>query len=73
MERKNMSNQSEYIHKYDYHTEKDKWFSNYLKYDDNLNHAETSFISNGFNIKNVETTERLHEANVEFEKWQTEC
>lgn len=44
-----------------------QWKNNYLNYnDDNLNHMESAFISNGFNIDSPETIERIKEANKEF-------
>lgn len=44
-----------------------QWKNNYLNYnDDNLNHMESAFISNGFNINNPETIARIKEANKEF-------
>lgn len=44
-----------------------QWKNNYLNYnDDNLNHMESAFISNGFNINSPETIERIKEANKEF-------
>ena len=44
-----------------------QWKNNYLNYnDDNLNHMESAFISNGFNINSPETIERIKEANKAF-------
>lgn len=45
-----------------------QWKNNYLNYnDDNLNHMESAFISNGFNINSPETIERIKEANKTFQ------
>ena len=55
--------------RYDYEKEKERWFKNYLNYDENLIHAELAFISNGFNIKNQHTAMLLHKSNVEFEEY----
>ena len=47
-----------------------QWKTNYLNYnDDNLNHMESAFISNGFNINSPETIERIKEANKTFPAW----
>lgn len=51
---------------YDYEKEKETWFKNYLKYDNNQEHAELAFISNGYNIENLKVAEQLHEDNEEF-------
>ena len=45
-----------------------QWKRNYLDYnDDNLNHMESAFISNGFNINSPETIANLKAANKEME------
>ena len=54
---------------YDYEEEKNKWFENYLNYnDDNIYHAENAFISNGYHLDNPDTAARIHADNKEFAK-----
>ena len=58
---------SEFMKNNEYEQVVAQWKNNYLNYnDDNLNHMESAFISNGFNINSPETIERIKEANKAF-------
>ena len=58
---------SEFMKNNEYEQAVAQWKNNYLNYnDDNPNHMESAFISNGFNINSPETIARIKEANKEF-------